>query len=358
MRKNLPVTSQEYVLRDGMTIVSRTDTKGRITYINADFIEASGFTEPELIGQPHNIVRHPDMPVEAFEDLWATLKAGRPWTGLVKNRCKNGDFYWVVANATPLLEGNDIVGFLSVRTKPTAEQVRAADAAYTQFREQRAQGLAIRDGQVVPAAGPGWRERWLQAGAGTREAVYGALVVLGLLAGVVGGWLHAAWLVALGLALAGAGLWGPRAGRQRDQAQLERAQDWIDRFAQARFDGIVEAAGEGPGPELMRALRRLQVRLGFEMADTQRRAAEAERIRQALDVAATNIMVADADLNIVYFNSSLAAMFQEAEADLRSVLPQFDAKAIMGVNIDRFHKKPEHQRTLLARLSEIGRAHV
>lgn len=105
MRTNLPITQQEYVLRDGATIVSRTDLKGKITYINDDFLEASGFTTSELIGQPHNLVRHPDMPEEAFADLWKTLQAGKPWTGLVKNRRKNGDHYWVVANATPVREG-------------------------------------------------------------------------------------------------------------------------------------------------------------------------------------------------------------------------------------------------------------
>ena len=112
MRTNLPITNQEYLLRDGMNIVSRTDLKGRITYVNDDFIEASGFVEAELIGEPHNLVRHPDMPEEAFADLWNTLKAGRPWTGLVKNRCKNGDFYWVVANATPVREGGTVVGYM------------------------------------------------------------------------------------------------------------------------------------------------------------------------------------------------------------------------------------------------------
>ncbi|MCB1997055.1 MAG: PAS domain-containing protein, partial [Rhodoferax sp.] len=133
MRRNLPVTSQEYPLRDGMTIVSRTDLKGRITYVNEDFIEAAGFTLDELIGQPHNMVRHPDMPEEAFADMWKTLQAGRPWTGLVKNRRKNGDHYWVVANATPVLEGGRAVGYMSVRTRPTREQVAAAEAAYRLF---------------------------------------------------------------------------------------------------------------------------------------------------------------------------------------------------------------------------------
>jgi len=93
MRTNLPITQNECVLKDGMSIVSKTDTKGRITYINPCFIEVSGFTAEELLGKAHNIVRHPDMPEEAFADLWATLKAGLTWDGLVKNRCQNGDYY-------------------------------------------------------------------------------------------------------------------------------------------------------------------------------------------------------------------------------------------------------------------------
>lgn len=91
MRTNMPVTGKEVTLRDDTLIVSKTDLKGRITYINRDFLEISGFSADELLGEPHNIVRHPDMPPEAFQDLWETLKAGRPWTGYVKNRCKNGD---------------------------------------------------------------------------------------------------------------------------------------------------------------------------------------------------------------------------------------------------------------------------
>ena len=149
MRNNTPVTSREYALREGMAIVSRTDAKGRITDVNADFIEASGFTEAELIGQPHNLVRHPDMPVEAFADLWRTLAAGQPWSGLVKNRRKNGDHYWVLANATPLMEGSAITGYMSVRTQPTREQVAQAEAAYALFRSGRAGRRAIVQGFVV-----------------------------------------------------------------------------------------------------------------------------------------------------------------------------------------------------------------
>jgi aerotaxis receptor len=104
MRKNLPVTDVEYPITDEILIVSRTDAKGKLTSFNDDFVAAAGFSESELKGQPHNIVRHPDMPPEAFENLWDTLKAGKPWVGAVKNRRKNGDFYWVLATASPIRE--------------------------------------------------------------------------------------------------------------------------------------------------------------------------------------------------------------------------------------------------------------
>lgn len=93
MRENLPVTGFEYPVADGKYIVSKTDLKGRITYVNPYFIEVRGFTGQELIGAPHNLVRHPDMPPEAFHDMWRTLQSGLPWTGLVKNRRKDGGYY-------------------------------------------------------------------------------------------------------------------------------------------------------------------------------------------------------------------------------------------------------------------------
>ena len=149
MRNNQPVTGIERSLRDDQSIISRTDLKGIITYVNQEFLSVSGFSEDELVGQPHNVVRHPDMPPEAFADLWNTLASGSSWTGLVKNRCKNGDFYWVLANATPILENGTVIGYTSVRTKPGREQVAAADAIYARIRAGGAHGLAIRDGKAV-----------------------------------------------------------------------------------------------------------------------------------------------------------------------------------------------------------------
>jgi methyl-accepting chemotaxis protein len=152
MRINMPVTSNEYVLTDSDSIVSKTDLRGVITYVNDDFKRISGFSEAELLGQPQNIVRHPDMPVEAFADFWNTLKEGRPWTGMVKNRCKNGDFYWVEANATPIRENGQVTGYMSVRGKASRSQVEAADRIYQLFRDGRAGGLKIKYGKVVSSS--------------------------------------------------------------------------------------------------------------------------------------------------------------------------------------------------------------
>ncbi|MEC4723859.1 PAS domain-containing protein [Noviherbaspirillum sp. CPCC 100848] len=149
MRKNLPVNDSEYVLQDDRPIVSKTDLKGRITYINPYFVEVSGFDEDELMGAPHNIVRHPDMPEAAFGDLWQTLKAGEIWSAPVKNRRKDGGYYWVIAHVTPITEGGRIVGYMSVRTKPTRQQIHAAIAAYAEINKGSQSTMTLAQGRLV-----------------------------------------------------------------------------------------------------------------------------------------------------------------------------------------------------------------
>ncbi|MDP3702937.1 MAG: MCP four helix bundle domain-containing protein, partial [Candidatus Omnitrophota bacterium] len=148
MRTNLPVTDVEYTITDETLIVSKTDIKGKLTYFNDQFVAASGFTEQELIGQPHNIIRHPDMPAEAFENLWDTLKAGKPWAGAVKNRRKNGDFYWVLASATPIFEGGHVTGYMSIRSRLPADQREEAERVYELFRARKAQAYRVEAGVI------------------------------------------------------------------------------------------------------------------------------------------------------------------------------------------------------------------
>ena len=135
MKTNLPVTQVELPFPKGRYIVSRTDLKGLVTYVNDTFVDISGFTRDELVGKSHNVVRHPDMLPEAFAWLWSTITEGRPWRGMVKNRCKNGDYYWVDALVVPVLKDQQTIGYMSVRTEPTRQQIAEAEAFYRQLKE-------------------------------------------------------------------------------------------------------------------------------------------------------------------------------------------------------------------------------
>ncbi|MCL6484803.1 MAG: PAS domain-containing protein, partial [Janthinobacterium lividum] len=149
MRQNLPVTNREVLVMDDQAIVSKTDMNGNIVYVNPYFSQVSGYTEAELIGSPQNILRHPDMPAEAFADMWASIQAGTPWTGLVKNRCKNGDFYWVRANVTPIREAGKTIGYMSVRVKADKDQVQATEQAYAAIRNKEGGKIVIKNGLIV-----------------------------------------------------------------------------------------------------------------------------------------------------------------------------------------------------------------
>ena len=143
MRTNLPVTHREFPFPPGQTLVSTTDTKGRILYCNDVFVSVSGFEMDELLGQPHNLVRHPDMPEEAYRDMWATIQSGKPWSAAVKNRRKDGDHYWVMANVTPLMQNGQPTGYMSVRTEASRETIEQSESLYAQMRAEAQAGRRV-----------------------------------------------------------------------------------------------------------------------------------------------------------------------------------------------------------------------
>ena len=173
MKTNLPVTQTERPFPRGEYIVSKTDLKGITTYANDTFVKISGFSTGELIGKNHNIVRHPDMPPQAFAWLWNTLKDGRPWRGVVKNRCKNGDYYWVDALVVPVRKDSQTIGYMSVRTEPTREQVAGAEPLY---KSLNASGASIPE-----------PSRWKRISLRTRlTGLVIAMVLLQCAAGLIG----------------------------------------------------------------------------------------------------------------------------------------------------------------------------
>ncbi len=522
MKNNQPVTNVEYVLKETDSVVSKTDLKGLITYVNEDFLRISGFVESELIGVAHNIVRHPDMPTEAFADLWTSLKANRPWTGLVKNRCKNGDFYWVVANATPIYEQGQLVGYMSVRSKPTAEQVNAASAAYALFRNGQAGGLRIKDGQVVK---PSLLSKLnLMKNASIKARMVTVLMLLSVMLLALGGMglygmsksnegLKAVYLdrtIPLEQIaeisdlmntnireLHMAGMHDPRMQESREQGHsihhhtdevdkniatitklwaeysassmtpeekriadeysvlrkefvveglvvtrdlynqgryaeanavmlnivdvkgplaLDKADElkslqsklakeefelaevryenlrtlafalislgilmaiWamttvlfgvirpinvligvMQQVSQGKYNNVFQIKRQDEMGKLLEALKSMQIKLGFDVADALRVSNENLRIKIGLDNVSTSVMISDTERNIIYMNKAVSELMQNAEADIRKELPNFKAASLLGGSIDSFHKNPAHQKSMLASLSSTHRTEI
>jgi aerotaxis receptor len=261
MRNTGPITNREFILADDTSIVSKTDIRGNITYVNQDFIDVSGYSREELMGAPQNIVRHPDMPREAFEDFWRTLKAGKAWTGLVKNRCKNGDHYWVEANAAPLLEDGRVIGYTSIRIKPSRQQVADAERAYARIRE-RDPALRIREGAAV-ARSP-WRRLETLAGCSLRTklmlfAAVGMLMSLAGLACALQGWNQAMSAIALvGIALS---LLGWRLLHHSTVLPLDQVKCDINLMSAGDLSGRVAARGSREMVDVLQALRILQINI-------------------------------------------------------------------------------------------------
>ncbi|EKJ8220676.1 methyl-accepting chemotaxis protein [Citrobacter sedlakii] len=166
MSSHLYVTQQNTPLDDDTTLMSTTDLHSYITHANDTFVTVSGYSLNELLAQPHNLVRHPDMPKAAFADMWYTLKQGEPWSGIVKNRCKNGDHYWVRANAVPMVREGQVTGYMSIRTRATEEEIAAVEPLYQALNENRCarrihKGLVVRKGWLgkLPSLPLRWRVR-------------------------------------------------------------------------------------------------------------------------------------------------------------------------------------------------------
>ena len=164
------VTQTEYALDDDTTLMSTTDLQSYMTHANDTFVQVSGYTLNELLGQPHNLVRHPDMPKAAFADMWYTLQQGEPWSGIVKNRRKNGDHYWVRANAVPVVRNGQTTGYMSIRNRATPEEIAAVEPLYKALSEGRCnrrihKGLVVRKGWLgkLPAMPLRWRVRGIMA---------------------------------------------------------------------------------------------------------------------------------------------------------------------------------------------------
>jgi len=344
MKINHPVTDHEVMMKPGTLLVTRTNLKGIITYANDAFIEISGFTKEELIGSNHNVVRHPDMPPAAFEDLWMCLKAGKPWSAPVKNRTKSGDYYWVEANVTPVYKNGKVQEFLSVRYAPSREQVMQAEVLYAKLNANKA--------SLRPTGLAAWAKKAMDIGLGKKVAIAYLLFLLPILGSLYAHYQMQQWFelsVCSTLLLLGT-LLGYKLYRDIN-GSLEQALNVCYRLADEKFRNKMDLDRGDVLGDFKRALYSMQVKLNADLAYSKQVAAEATRIRQALDNVQSCVMVANNELDIIYMNNTVQEMFNNAQADIRTQLPNFDSSKLLGANIDQFHKTPAHQRNLLAGLN-------
>ena len=336
------VTNKEYVLPSSMVIVSTTDLEGIITHCNESFLQAAGMTRDEVMGQPHNILRHPDVPAQVFGDMWKALKSGMPWSQVVKNRRKNGDHYWVRAFATPIREQGRIVGYMSVRFPATRDEITGAARAYKLIHQGklklvqgRPDSLALRLKRVIKA------ESLVQIGG------------VGIVLSLIGGFVSSPGLVfpylTASVVLAAIG-WGWSSFRMNNETGSVR-----QKLAGLASGDVRQDFTLGSGSMLDKLSQWLQpavVRLGWMAQEAKESKSKSDAVLQALDSATSCIMLADTDYHIRYVNQSLHKMLQVYESQMRDELPDFDSNQLIGANIDVFYKDPINTRKMLDSLTE------
>jgi methyl-accepting chemotaxis protein len=344
MRNNQPVTDNEYKVPQGVTLVSETDLHGTIAHCNDAFEIASGFSRRELIGQPHNIVRHPDVPEAVFEDMWQTLKSGHPWSQVVKNRRADGGFYWVKANVTPVYNNGELRGYMSVRCAVSAEEIKAAERAYAAIK---AGEVRIKQGHLV--SGYDWRR--LNIFAHLNPAVQLMLWVFLLYLVPVQVYAAVNQLELAGpLSFALLGLIPPLVYGLRKQREHHNGLHILQRIANCEEVEFERFSPKSLSGRLLSAMKAASIAMRARNEDSLFQLDKAKQLEIAMEQISSNIMIANSKLEIVYMNKHMRQFLQERAEAFKSALPDFDADKILGANIDCFHRHPEHNRAMLQKI--------
>lgn len=350
MRNNQPVINEEYLVPKNIHLVSKTDLVGNIIECNDAFEAASGFTRSELIGQPHNIVRHPDVPPEVFEDMWKTLKQGLTWCQLVKNRRKNGEFYWVLAQATPIFANGKPIGYISVRSSIDEEQKKAATQAYQDIASGKAR---IYYGQIY--YGFNWQK--FNIFAGTKLTILLPIIAfIGLLPIIASKFLgaHVA-LEYVGLALLFFSLVWVGLRQERNYAKFTKQ---LLHLANGDILNSKNVNPRSSSGKLIKSMESISLAYLASCEETASQLDKAHQIQTVLDKTNSNVMMADKNYNITYMNERLKELFEKNAEQFKSEFPGFDIRTLVGSNLDIFHKNPAHDRALFDQVSDEMKTNI
>lgn len=351
MRMNMPITNNEVVMKPGTILVTRTDLKGIITFANDAFVEISGYSRDELLGENHNIVRHPEMPSAVFEEMWKTLKKGNPWQRLIKNRTKSGDYYWISANIMPVFENAQVVSYMSVRHAPDRDEIREAEDLYRKVSANQA---------VLHSTGLYAFCKTLQEVSLPKKMSVAAALLFA----------PNAYLIYDAFALAHYGTLATAAMTSifgvgvlfritRDvHLSLEQAIDKLYLLSSNKFSTKLSLRRDDQFGDLFRAIYATGVKLSDNLAQAQQANTDSLRVIRGLESAQSSVLICNANLEIIFANKAAKKLFSDAENDIRQQLPNFKASNLLGSNIDIFHKNPTHQRNVLSNLKNTAVAHL
>ena len=280
-----PLTGREVKIKDGTIVVSKTDLKGYITYVNDEFVKLSGFSREELIGKNHNFNRHPDVPKKVFENLWRTIQSGRPWTHIVKSRVRNGDHLWFRANITPITRNGKVIEYMSVRTKPSEEEIREAQQYFDD----------VNSGKI--AAKEAGYKRFIHKlrNLKVRHRFYLASAAIGLLqlgvAVLVVLDVSPAFIVAALLVITLAMFYSGKVVAHNVSASLEYSIDKLKKMTEGQYFDWIDIDREDEFGNLQRAIKSTQIKLGFDMTDAQDTVRLAMKINKKLTSIAKHLQV-------------------------------------------------------------------
>ncbi len=347
MSNNQSVTQNERYPREGAVFISKTDLKGRITYCNRDYVEISGYQRHELLGRDHNVLRHPDVPAEVYENLWDTIQSGHPWSGAVKNRAKNGDYFWVNLNVTPLYKNGRTIEYLSVSTSPTRDDVEKAEAFYTGLIAGNV-SLEPKGWTGVIAAFRRLKIRTLLAG-----TVFITSALLAFLACLIVLKVSTPYILML-LFIAGAAtlLFGLLLTSYTTDP-LTYVRSKLQQLSEGNYFDWLEVGGRTDEiGALLQGIKSTQIKLGFDVVDAREQAADAIRVKTALDNVSSSVMMIDPEFNIIYMNKMAENLFRNNEPYFCEDVPDFKAAELLGQNIDTLQIDPHHRQLFLETLTE------
>jgi aerotaxis receptor len=272
----MPLTGREVKITDGTIVVSKTDLKGNITYVNDEFVRLSGFSRDELIGKNHNFNRHPDVPKKVFEELWDTIKIGRPWTHIVKSRTRSGDYLWFRANITPITRNGKIIEYMSVRTKPSEQEIREAQQCFDQIRTGK--GVLRKRGYKHYIS----QLRNIKI----KYRIYIAAGVIGLLQTLtaIAALLHLnSGLIVTALGVTTLVMYFLSIGVSRKiSTLLEYAISKLKQMTEGQYFNWIDTDREDEFGDLQRTIKSTQIKLGFDMTDARDTVGLAMKINENL----------------------------------------------------------------------------